>query len=159
MSLLPNTISVSERLRLLGKHMKEALNLDQSDRPIEAYMKYLSCMLSIVQTLQEDTLGGETWDLKKDSRESYFQFLDHCVNRATVNVHLAYEQRAKFGFSTPLASPFTPQEESKSFPPPANHQSYTPEKAKKDCFITSAIKHHRSLCGSKSESRSNVNLS
>ena len=51
---------IHDRLRLVFKHVKEAQELDAADRPIEAYVKYLSCMQSIVQTLLDDALGGES---------------------------------------------------------------------------------------------------
>ena len=132
MSFLPSTDQIHDRLRLVLKHVKEAQELDGADRPIEAYVKYLSCMQSIVQTLLDDALGGESWVLKAKARESYFKVLGSSLSRAAANVDLAYKKKAMMNNTVPDVT--TPGiTKVGSFPPPGTHEHAGPEN---HCFLT-----------------------
>ena len=148
MSLLPSAIPMQDRIRLILKHVKEAQELDGADRPIEAYIKYLSCMQSIVQTMLDDSVGGEGWTLKPKARDSYFKLLEETLSRASTNVDLAYKKKAMLDHKIPdvmtpgLSSPG-------SFPPPLNYTPNDPNtthsKFKKDCFLSSNFCKNSSL--------------
>lgn len=157
MSLLPSAIPMQDRIRLILKHVKEAQELDGADRPIEAYIKYLSCMQSIVQTLLDDAVGGEGWSLKPKSRNSYFKLLEETLMRGSANVDLAYKKRAMLEHKVPDV--LTPGISSPGvFPPPLNNTSADPHAAhskfKKDCFLASSFCKNSSL--RKSHSHSHV---
>ena len=125
MSFLPKTDIITDRLQLVYKHVNEAQDLDEADRPIEAYVKYLSCMQSIVHTLLDDALGGESWMLKAKTRKSYFKLLGISLERAADNVNLAYSKKAVMNNTIPDA--ITPGLTNKGvFPPPESPASINP---------------------------------
>ncbi|KAI6654537.1 VPS9 domain-containing protein 1 [Oopsacas minuta] len=155
MSLLPSDVPINDRLRLISKHVKEALELDGADRPIEAYIKYLSCMQSIVQTLLDDALGRESWVIKAKARESYFRVLGETLTRASANVDLAYKKKAMMNHTIPDVS--TPSiASSGSFPPPLNLKPSTDtpiipsDKIRKNCFLTNTFSKHQPVHKSRS---------
>ena len=148
---------MQDRIRLIPKHVKEAQELDGADRPIEAYIKYLSCMQSIVQMLLDDAVGGEGWTLKPKSRDFCFKLLEETLSRASANVDLAYKKRAMLDHKVPDV--MTPGVSSPgSFPPRlySTDPTTTHSGFKKDCFLSSNFCKNSSLKKSPSYSHAMV---
>ena len=144
MSLLPTTDIIHDRLRLVIKHVKEAQELDVADRPIESYVKYLSCMQSIVQTLLDDATGGESWVLKAKARESYLKVMNSSLSRVEANIEVAYSKKAIMNNTVPhVTTPGIMKE--CIFPPPevprSDSQS-SPDKLAHHCCLKGTFSRH-----------------